>query len=428
MKKCYALLLAIFIALFLFSGCQQGQTSSQETTGAENTSAAPVVSETTTDNKTNLVFASILSEQNNEWIKETLKPFLDSNKNYEVELRAIPFDDFNKQMSIAIASSTIPDLILLNNPDMAAYIQMGLFADITEQMNAWEDTAQFFEGPINSAKMENRYYGIPFDTNCLALFYNKTMLDEKGLTPPKTTEELRETAKKLTDKSKNVYGFLMCCKNGEEGTFQFMPFLYTFGGKYEDVGSKEAKDTLQFIVDLTKDGSMTTEAVTFSQTDVYNRFVSEQAAMMINGSWQIAGLRNEAQFEWGVALIPAGPTNISYSCLGGKILCCGNGDKVDESFEILKVLGSKEAMISYAKSFGSIPNRIDVANDPIWKEDDALAVFAEQAETAIPRGPHFSWPELSLNIRTAIGEAITGVKTVDEAFDNAQAANEPLLK
>src|SRR3712207_9419812 len=45
---------------------------------------------------------------------------------------------------------------------------------------------------------DNKLYGLPKDHNTLAMFYNKDMLQQAGVTtPPKTWDELRAAAQKL---------------------------------------------------------------------------------------------------------------------------------------------------------------------------------------------------------------------------------------
>ena len=57
-----------------------------------------------------------------------------------------------------------------------------------------------------------------------------------------------------------------------------------------------------------------------------------------------------------------------------------------------------------------------------------LAVFGEQMEYAMPRGPHPKWPEISTAISEAMHEAITGVKTPEQALKDAQVKAQEALK
>ncbi len=71
------------------------------------------------------------------------------------------------------------------------------------------------KAPLNSCTYDGKLYGVPFGVNCLAMFYNKDMLDEAGIEVPTTWSELKDAAVKLSDGSR--YGFAFCSVQNEEG-------------------------------------------------------------------------------------------------------------------------------------------------------------------------------------------------------------------
>ena len=360
---------------------------------------------------------------------ENEKTFEEMFPEYDLEVRYVPFDEINKQLSIGAASGDVPDITFLNNPDFAAYVEMGCFIDITDMVNAWDEFPQFYPSPLEAGTIDGKVYGLPFDTNCTALFYNKDMLEAKGVAVPTTMDELKDAAAKLTDPAAGAYGLILCGMNGEETTFQFMNFLTAYGGKFDDMSSDAAKEAAQLYVDLVQAGSMSEEIVNMGQNDIFDRFAAKQAAMCVNGTWQVNLLRNgtsypDLDFNWDVALMPAGSQG-SYSCMGGKIIGIGDtgdADRQNMAWEFIKIVCAKDNMMKFVTNVGAVPNRTDIAADPYWETDPQMKVFVDQMETAVPRGPHPRWPEISLAIYTAMGEAITGAKTVDQAFNDAQVA------
>ena len=76
---------------------------------------------------------------------------------------------------------------------------------------------------------------------------------------------------------------------------------------------------------------------------------------------------------------------------------------------------------------GYFPPRSDVAAEPEWTEDPIKKVFASQMASAMPRGPHPKWPEISEAIFSALQEIEVGEATPKEALDKAQEKIEPLL-
>lgn len=47
---------------------------------------------------------------------------------------------------------------MVDNPDHASYASMGVFEDITDLYNSW-DEADFMEGSINSCYYDDKLYG-----------------------------------------------------------------------------------------------------------------------------------------------------------------------------------------------------------------------------------------------------------------------------
>ena len=122
--------------------------------------------------------------------------------------------------TIGAVSGELPDIGMVDSPDMASYISLGVFADITEYLEGWSDLDQFYEGPLSSCMdADGKYYGLPNNSNCLALLCNMDLLKAAGIeNPPTTWDEFKEACEKTTDEANGVYGFAMSAIANEEGT------------------------------------------------------------------------------------------------------------------------------------------------------------------------------------------------------------------
>ena len=137
-------------------------------------------------------------------LNHIIEEFNGSQDSITVQAKYVPFADFKKQLSIGASADELPDLVILDNPDHAAYAAMGIFADITDKF----DVSNYYEGPVNSCTLDGKLYGVPFGSNDLVLFYNEDMLKEAGCEVPTTWDELLEVAKATTTDS--VFGFAHC--------------------------------------------------------------------------------------------------------------------------------------------------------------------------------------------------------------------------
>ncbi|HBE81108.1 MAG TPA: ABC transporter substrate-binding protein [Firmicutes bacterium] len=374
--------------------------------------------------KTKLVLWSYMEGKSQletfDWICET---FNKSQPDIEVSHVYVPFADFKKQLSIGMAAGKLPDLVVIDNPDHAAYAQMGLFADVTPYVSKW--SKQFFPGPWKSVTLNGKCYGIPFTSNCLALFYNIDMLKKAGVNPPTTWTELRAAAKKLS--GNGVYGLGISAVKSEEGTFQFLPWLLSSGAKIDKLDSKQAIGSFAILNNLVKDGSMPKEVINWSQADVEKQFAAGKLAMMVNGPWNIPAVKSDApDMKWSVVKIPK--DKIYSSVLGGENLGVVKGNNVKAACKFLEFAADPKIVKEYELRYNMFPPRQDVAADKAWTEDPIMQVFMDEMKYAMPRGPHPKWPEISNAMSTALQEVLTGAKTPAQAAKDAQGKVAEVLK
>ncbi len=357
--------------------------------------------------------------------KEMMQTLIDGFNASQDEFTAthtyVPFADYEKQLTLGIASGELPDLVILDGCGMASFIQLGLFGDISDADINWDE---YIAGPMESTMMDGKHYGIPFATNCTALFYNKDMFDEAGLAYPDentTWEEFREMAKALT--KDGVYGFGNAATNTDEGTFQCLQWIYTAGGSYTDIeGGVDAYTLMQ---EMIEEGSWTKECVNWTQSDVNNNFMAGNLAMQQNGPWQIPGIEaNAPDLNYGVTVLPKRDADAGQatSILGGENMGVVNKDDTAGAEAFLKYYDQTEVMVQAMKQYGSYPPKTEAAQDSYWTDDPIQKGFLTQIETSIPRGPSALWPSYSSAIQTGFQEVMTSAKTPEQAAADTQAA------
>lgn len=383
-----------------------------------NISMAGGQEETGPVEKTKLVFWCYMEGKSQidtlDWICKT---FNESQDTIEVERQYVPFADFKKQLSIGMMAEKLPDIVVIDNPDHAAFAQMGIFADLTSYIADWPDKEKYFPGPWKSTTLNGKNYGIPFTSNCLALFYNKEMLEEAGVEPPETWQELRAAAKKLT--KKDTFGIGISAVRSEEGTFQFLPWLLSSGAGIDKLDSPEAISSYTILKDLVADGSMPKEVINWTQADVEKQFAAGKLAMMVNGPWNIPAVKNDApDLKWDVVKIPR--DKVFSSVLGGENWAVVKGDNVKAAWKFLSFVARPDKVKEIAIRFNMFPPRQDVAIDEAWTSDPIMNVFMDQMQYAMPRGPHPKWPQISDAISTALQEVLTLALTPEEATKKAQ--------
>src|SRR3954470_22173524 len=211
------------------------------------------------------------------------------------------------------SSHTLPDVLMLDNPDIQQIAASGALSPLT-------DYGLSGKGDVPAVTAAGSYkgklYGLEPVTNSIALYYNVKLLKDANVTPPKTWDELRAASKKLTQGK--TYGFAMSNINTYEGTWQFLPFFWSNGGDEKNIATAEAAQALQFDLDLQNDGSMSKSSLTWDQAAVNNQFIAGKAAMMINGPWQLPALNAAKGLQFESVPIPTRTGDAPVAPLGGE--------------------------------------------------------------------------------------------------------------
>jgi multiple sugar transport system substrate-binding protein len=324
------------------------------------------------------------------------------------------------------SSKTLPDVLMLDNPDVQQIAATGALAPLKN----FGLSAPKGDVPsvVKAGTYQGELYGLAPVINSIALYYNVDMLKAAGVTPPKTWDELKAAALKLTDASKGQYGFAMSNINTYEGTWQFLPFFWTNGGNEKNIDTAGAAQALQLDVDLQNDGSMSKSSVNWSQQDVNNQFVANKAAMMINGPWQLPVLNATKGLNFASVPIPTRTSSQKVvSPLGGETYNVPNtGDKTKMGLaaKFVECLNKPATQLKIAKISGNVP--ADEGAAATWaKSHPQVESFVETVKTARARtaelGP--KWPTAATAIYTAVQLALTGKASPEAALQQAQASN-----
>ena len=353
---------------------------------------------------------------------ELVDKFEEENPDIIVETQSIAFAEIKKQLTIGAAARQLPDVTLCDTVDNASFAAAGVAIDITDEVNAWGEIDNFFDAPRKSAMYDDRYYGLPYYSNCLAIMYNKDIFDEMGIPYPTsdwTWEDFVEVAKQTT--TPEHFGLTMCLCRSEEGTFNVLPFIWQAGADWNTLDTPEAAKALTMINDLYQGGYMSKELISMTQADMCAAFFATgKSAMMVAGSWLNTNIQNEnPDLNYGVVTFANGDANAA-SCIGGGNIMMLKDDHKEASWRLMQYLSSPENSLYYNEECGYISPRADVVEmSELWTTDPILSVYAKQLADAMPRGPHPRWPEISNAIQAAFQSVLSGNATVEDALSTA---------
>jgi multiple sugar transport system substrate-binding protein len=374
---------------------------------------------------TTIAWWDYMSDANGAALDTQMAKYMELSPEVKIERTYIPFADLKQKLLQGAAAGQLPDIVLIDNPDHSSFAALGIFADLTDPVTEWGQESNYFPGPWASTVFQGRNYGIPDNSNCLVNWYNKTLTEAAGVQPPTNWEELKEAAAALTEGER--YGFAVSAVKSEEGTFQWLPFLWMTGEDLATLDSDGGRAALQLWVDLVNSGYMSRGILNWTQGDVKGQFVNGLAAMMVNGPWQIPVIREEApDLAWDVVTLPAQKQGASI--LGGENTAIVKGSAhIDTAWQFLTWRQEPENLKAYLLQAGKLPSNANMAQDEAWTGDPVLNVFVEQLKVAKPRNYGPKYPEISNAVQEMLQAAISGQKTVEAAVTEAQAKITPLL-
>lgn len=412
MKKVVAILLTLCMIAALAVGCSKKDVNVDN----GNSSSASNKGEASGDV---VIWYYWETEGHQKALDHIITEFNNSQPNIKVSAKYVPFADFKKQLSIGAAASELPDIVILDNPDHASYASMGVFADLTGRF----DVSTYYPGPVNSCTLDGKLYGVPFGSNDLVLFYNEDMLAQAGCSVPTTWDELLNVAKACT--TDKVSGFAHCSLQNEEGTFNFLTWLWSTGATSYEIGSEKGIKALTQVKSMVDSGAMTVEAINWTQGDTMNQFISGNLAMMINGTWQIPTMRKEVpDMKWNVAPIPQDA--IQASGLGGENYAVIAGGNEEAAIKFLEYATSNDTCLYMMNAMGYISSNSTIA-DGQFDGDPVYQVFVDEMKFAQARGPRPDWPEISDAISLAFNEVMTGASEPAAAAAKAQETIDSIM-
>jgi multiple sugar transport system substrate-binding protein len=337
-----------------------------------------------------------------------------------IEREVVPGDSLIPKVLQQASSRTLPDVLMLDNPDLQQIASTGALAPISDFGLSAEGYA---EGVVSASTFEGEVYGLQPIANSIGLFYNVDMLAEAGITPPTTWEELKTAAAALTQGER--YGVAFSAVADYEGAWQFLPFMWSNGGDETNIASPEVAEALQQWVDLVNSGSASRSVLNWRQADVKDQFAAGNAAMMVNGPWQFPSLDEVEGLNYEVAPIPvpqAGDTLVAP--LGGEtwtIPQTGDADRQAKAAEIVACLNTDENQMALATERTSVPTKTAL-RERFVADVPRMAAFTEIVQTARARTGKLGaeWPAAATRIYTAVQTAITGGATPQQALQQAQ--------
>ena len=355
-------------------------------------------------------------------------------------------DTITKTLTAA-KGGTPPQLSVILSVDMFTLIEEDAIIPFdglakTDEDKAW--LTSFYPAFMDNSMTGGKTYGIPFQRSTPVLYWNKEAFKEAGLdpnTPPATWEEMVEFGKKLTktDSNGNVtqWGVRIPSSGFPYWLFQGLTtqndvILANDAGNKTNFDDPKVAEALQFLVDLSvKHKVMQPGIVEWGSTP--KAFFEGQAAMIWTTTGNLTNVRDNAPFDFGVAMLPANKRRGAPTGGGNFYIFKDSTDEQKAaSFDFIKWITAPEQSAKWTIATGYVAPRADTWETPAMKDYVAgfpqALVARDQLEYAVAELATYQNQRITTIFNDALEAAITGTKTPADALKEAQAQAEAILK
>jgi arabinogalactan oligomer/maltooligosaccharide transport system substrate-binding protein len=230
-------------------------------------------------------------ETEEETFSQAVADFMAANPEVKIDVLAVPFDELQNKFQTEVAAGSGPTLVTGPQDRMAGYAEAGLLAILDE-------SAGFLKGlvpaSVEGGKVGDKLVGIPINNKVVAMFYNKSMVDQ----PPQDFDQLLEIA----------------AENGLAITANwFHNYMWgpAFGSRFFDENNKVVIDSPEgakaygFLKEVCESEGVTCDA---NDGDMDTLFRQGQVAFRIQGPWASGDAINDLGADnVGVVAVPEIP-------------------------------------------------------------------------------------------------------------------------
>jgi multiple sugar transport system substrate-binding protein len=389
MKKWISIITLVMLLFVAIVGCSGTNNGKNEPSASNGSSAPPADGK-----KVELTFWGDWGGEGQAQFETMVDAF---NKSQDkITVKYVLQQDMITKFLTAATSGGSPDILFWDRWRTSLYAPKNVLHPVDQYME--KDglaKSEFYEEAIKELSYKDQLYGLPLTVDARALFYNKKILADANVEPPKTWEELEQAAIKTTKWNGGkleVAGFSL----NDNGLFNM--YLQQAGGQmltedgtktnFNNDQGKAVLDYWDRMLNVDKVYKIGFEQGLGEGTDA---FVTGKLAMQYNGPWMLSTYKKYGKdLDFGIVPPPAGPNGDKGSVMGGFGLVIPEGAKhKEEAWEFIKWwTANKDNALLWAKTSLNMPGLKSALDDPFFKDDPFWQPFMETLEIAKIRPPH----------------------------------------
>lgn len=336
--------------------------------------------------------------------EKSIRDYEALNPGIKIEYRQVPFENYERELVNALATGSGPDIFMIHHTwlpkhgDKLAPMPREIKGVDDPMMTVTQFRNEFVDVAYDDLVFNDAIYALPLYVDTLALYYNRDLLNNAGITfPARDWAEFNSQVELMTrlDSSGGIVqsgAAIGTTKNVNRSTDILSALMMqsrvqmtdadgnpTFSKSVQNQPAAEV--ALKYYTDFANP-SVRTYTWDSSQHYSVDAFIEGKTAMMINYSHQSAIIKARApRLSFSVAALPQSSLNspVNYANYWAMGVSSTSIAK-DQAWLFTSYLASKEGISSYLTETGRPAARRDLIE--IQKTDPGLSIYALQALTA----------------------------------------------
>ena len=365
-------------------------------------------------------------------LRAIMDDFEAQNPGIKVTLVSGPYANTRDQIVVGAASGTLSDVVGLDGAWVSDLAKQNAIAGLDDLLAASDLDASEVAAII---RVNGNGYMFPVASFVYPVFVNLDLLAEAGVDRmPTTRTEFVEAARKLTDASKNQYGWVLPLSLQAPNGIQndVMSWAWASGMSMlkdgqPDLINADVVGTLEFVQSMYDEGLISPGAFAKKEQDKVEEFVNGRVAMMVDSLAHINLIRERnPDLNFGITALPAvdgynGARGLPYASWG--IGVSEHSQNKEEAFKLVAYLMSSEVNARLVSIANAFPGNVNAKPDFVTS-DELFATAFEIFQNGYLANEFVGLPvaeELMRQLGVEVQEMLEGNQTAAEAAAKAQA-------
>jgi multiple sugar transport system substrate-binding protein len=357
------------------------------------------------------------------------------NPDIDIQIEMVPWGQLRRKLTTEMGEGTHPDLAIINRRELVDFVKLDAIEPL-DGLISDEFKGRFIGSFLSMAMMDGKIRGLPFTASIRALYYNKDLFGKAGIAePPKTWDELKSMAEKISALGGGIYGYGLSGKGIEADVC----YYYVMWGQGVEVIDENGRSGLasdgaiaaaNFYKELIDKGAAEPAVTAFPREGVENLFKEGKIGMVIAPPQLSKEIRETGRgLNYGVAAVPAGPTGARGSFgESDPIVMFKNSKNKGEAWKFIEHLFTAAMRARFTQDEGLLPVTKEEAESEHYVNDAELKVLVELLPVARFTPLIAGWEIVAQRTTEALQKVYLGGDADATLKSVAQEINRILLK